>query len=58
MFRKLDPRIDPPEDTRQTVDFCRLCGEPIKEGDTYYEFESEGLVVCSECVEYARRIVD
>lgn len=40
--------LEPPEDTRDTLYHCECCGDPIKEGDDYYEVC--GLIICESCV--------
>lgn len=31
--------------------YCDICGEPIYEGDYYYEFDGDG-VYCENCVRH------
>lgn len=46
--------LDPPEDTRKVVFRCRICEEPILEGDDYYEISDIGPC-CEECIDNAKR---
>ena len=41
--------IDPPEDDRLAVYTCRICGDPILEGDEYYSIPSYGEC-CASCI--------
>lgn len=55
-----EPNLEPPEDTREIIGQCRCCGEPIREGDSYYELDDyEGgemsLLFCESCVDSSRR---
>lgn len=46
--------LDPPEDTRKRVYSCAICGEPIREGDDYYDIHKLGPC-CEECIEESHK---
>lgn len=48
-----EPPIDPPEYELRIKCECAYCGEPIFEGDTYYELG--GNPICEVCIDEARR---
>lgn len=49
-----EPSLEPKEDYVPTVvGHCSLCGEPIYEGDTYYDLFDE--MFCDDCISSARR---
>ena len=55
-----EPNLEPPEDTREIIGYCRCCSEPIREGDTFYELDDyvggeTNLVFCESCVDSSRR---
>jgi hypothetical protein len=44
-----DYRLEPPEDTREVVYHCEICGTEILEGDDFYDIFKLGPC-CEECV--------
>lgn len=44
----------PPEQLPEVVDYCDCCGNPIYEGDDY--FDLCGAVYCEPCVSSSRRV--
>ncbi len=46
--------LDPPEDRRKTVFICKICEEPIREGDDYFDIPGLGPC-CEECIGNAKR---
>lgn len=46
--------LDPPEDGRPVVYKCKLCGEPIREGDDYYDIDGLGHC-CEVCIEDSKK---
>lgn len=51
MYWTPEPRLDPPEDERHIVYTCACCGEPIREGDEYWELC--GKHYCESCIDDA-----
>lgn len=43
--------LEPPEDTRAVCFTCACCGEPIREGDEYWELM--GSYYCESCIDDA-----
>ena len=42
------------EERREILDVCAECGEPIREGDDYYEVD--GKRYCESCIDDMRRL--
>lgn len=42
--------LTPPEDDREIVCSCAICGEDLLEGDEYYDLPKLGIC-CEHCVE-------
>lgn len=51
-------RDERPRPHKRVVATCECCGDPIHEGETYYDFSYVPSInlckVCKGCVEYAR----
>lgn len=48
-----DYRLEPPEDTRRKVCNCKICGEPVREGDDVYDIPGFG-VCCTICIDESK----
>lgn len=49
--------LNPPEDDREIVYVCEMCGEEIREGDDYYDIEGFGPC-CEDCITSSRHIAE
>ncbi len=54
-FFPCDPRCPNSESPRE-VGLCSGCGDPIREGEEYWEIEGECF--CASCMESSRRIAE
>lgn len=51
MYFTPEPYLEPPEDTRPVCYTCSCCGEPIREGDEYWELMGQHF--CESCIDDA-----
>ena len=49
-----DYNLEPPEPDARVVFKCKICDEPIYEGNDYYQIPGMGPC-CEECIDDARR---
>ena len=53
LFNIPEPNLEPPADKRRVVATCKICYEPILEGDDAYDIPDFGFC-CTRCIKDAR----